>query len=172
MTRKGWCKTSLLKQAFVLCSEFVGLAGRSARHGRARAWCFSLIFPFVLLLPMPSSADVTVTCEGRTFRISLQLLYRWPGGGDLGLFIKPDLTVREPLESCTFEALYRSFLSNPNIVVRHSNGERPRDVMTMKDGEIKWRRTDDYGAVALHGAMRIWLTIFNSPKASTGYRKT
>lgn len=121
---------------------------------------------------MPSSADVTVTCEGRTFRISLQLLYRWPGGGDLGLVIKPDLTVREPLESCTFEALYRSFLSNPNIVVRHSNGERPRDVMTMKDGESKWRRTADYGAVVLHGAMRIWLTVFNSPKGSTGFRKT
>ena len=155
-----------LNQGWFRTMKITDLAGRLATLAKARYLSCPLFLLFMVLFPSPSHADVKVTCGGKALHISLQLSYRWPGGGNLGAVFKPDLSIKEDLKTCTFEELYLKLLSRREVVVRHSTGEKPRVVMTIREGERNWRRSGDYGAIMLHESMRIWLTIFNSPKAA------
>jgi len=96
-------------------------------------------------------------------QVSVELYYRFPNDGGLGVMRTPDLRLTRELKDCSLEELYQQLLIRPDIVLRHATGERPVTALTQNDNATAWRQVSDFRTIKLQNGMRVSITLFNTP---------
>jgi len=139
----------------------------TARNSRLRGalrLCIPLIYAITApVAAAPSNASVSLICGGVQLQVSVELYYRFPNDGGLGVMRTPDLRLTRELKDCSLEELYQQLLIRPDIVLRHATGERPVTALTQNDNATAWRQVSDFRTIKLQNGMRVSITLFNTP---------
>ena len=147
-------------------------AARNSRPRGALRLCLLLMCAIALpVAAAPSKAAVSLTCNGVSLQVSVELYYRFPSDGGLGTIRAPDLRLTHELQNCSLEELYQQLAIHSEIVLHHATGERPATALTQTEDTADWRRVSDFRAVTLQDGMRVWITLFNTPGLKTSQKE-